>query len=186
MHGTQDKFEPNIETGPDGRLFDRRVRQHMSDTPAAGDLIAGEALAAVRAASHGFRVTMDRWLERHGLSEGRMALLWRLQRVSTITLGELADEMNVSPRNVTGLVDHLERDGLVERMPDPDDRRAVRVKLATKGAAKLEEIRTEMAAARDHMVMGFTEEELAELRHLCLKLAVNMNERIKERELEKV
>ena len=180
---TTDKFEPFIEADSAGRLFDRRVRQHLAPTAKGSDRTAGEALAAVRSASHAFRVGMDRWLEHHGLSEGRMSLLWRLRRTGAVTLGEVAEEMNVSPRNVTGLVDHLERDGLVERTPHPDDRRSVRVALSPAGSAKLDAIRAEMEGAREHMVKGFTDEELVDLRHLCLKLVLNMNEQ-KQKEKE--
>ena len=186
MRHPLDKLEPFIEEGPDGLLYDRRFREHLAGQ--AADTKAGEALAAVRHASHGFKLMMNRWLERHGLGEARLAVLWRLQRGGDANLGDLAVELDVSARNVTGLVDHLERDGLVERSPDPLDRRAVRVRLSPLGRAKLAGIRNEMALARDQVVTGFSDEELDLLRHLCLKLTRNMNEksRQKERELEKV
>jgi DNA-binding MarR family transcriptional regulator len=100
-----------------------------------------------------------------------------------MTLGELAERLDVSPRNITGLVDHLEQDSLVERIPDPDDRRAVRVRLAPGGKQKLSEVKKEMGSSRYGVVAGFTDEELVQLRHLCLKLVQNMNA---TKELEKV
>ena len=71
------KYEPTIETDSDGRLFDPRLRVHMAG-PEPADNVAREALAAMRAASHAFRVGMDRWLDKHGLSEGRVGVLWML------------------------------------------------------------------------------------------------------------
>src|SRR6266853_654254 len=53
-------------------------------------------------------------------------------------LGDLADELDSTPRNITGLVDHLERDGLVERVPDPQDRRSVRARLTPAGRERIE------------------------------------------------
>ncbi len=176
------KYEPSIEADPDGRLFDRRLRERMPST-APADSIGREALAAMRMASHGFRLSMDRWLEKHGLSEGRMSALWMLNRSGPSTQGDLASALDVSPRNVTGLVDHLERDGFVVRSPDPDDRRAVRVQLSPLGEAKLAGIQKEMGNTRESIVAGFTDEELRDLRHLCLKLVQNMNAK---KELEKV
>lgn len=176
------KYEPSIEADPDGRLFDRRLRERMPST-APADSIGREALAAMRMASHGFRLSMDRWLEKHGLSEGRMSALWMLNRSGPSTQGDLASALDVSPRNVTGLVDHLERDGYVVRSPDPDDRRAVRVQLSPLGEAKLAGIQKEMGNTRESIVAGFTDEELRDLRHLCLKLVQNMNAK---KELEKV
>ena len=178
------KYEPHLETDSDGRLYDRRLRERMSSAADhAESTLAGEALAAMRAASHGFRNSMDRWLEKHGLSEGRMGVLWTLNRSGSTTLGDLAAALDVSPRNVTGLVDHLDRDGLVLRTPDPEDRRAIRAELSPLGKAKLATIRKEMVAARDTIVAGFTDAELNDLRHLCLKLVLNMSAK---KELEKV
>src|ERR1700716_2627358 len=136
--------EPFIEADANGSLFDRRVRERMKQDVPVEEADATEALAALRTASHALRTAMDRWLERHGLSESRMGVLWRLRHKDAVTLGELAEQLDVSPRNITGLVDHLEADGFVERFPDPEDRRAIRVRLAPAGKQKLSDIKTEM------------------------------------------
>jgi DNA-binding MarR family transcriptional regulator len=177
------KLEPFIESDETGCLFDRRVREHMRRDVPADEVAATEALAALRVASHGMRTMMDRWLERHDISEGRMSVLWRLRATGPTTLGDLAESLDVSPRNITGLVDHLERDALVERFADPEDRRATRVRLAPAGKQKLSEIKHEMGSPRHGVVAGFTEDELKQLRHLLLKLVQNMPA---NRELEKV
>jgi DNA-binding MarR family transcriptional regulator len=179
------KYEPSIETDSDGRLYDPRLRDHMGATDQK-DLIAREAIAAMRAASHGLRLGMDRWLEKHGLSEGRMGVLWTLSRSGPVSLGDLAASLDVSPRNITGLFDHLERDGLVVRSPDPDDRRSIRASLSPLGRAKLAVIQKEMGNVREKVVGGFTDEELKDLRHLCLKLVQSANARNTKKELEKV
>lgn len=177
------KIEPFLETDTTGCLFDRRVRENIKRDVPADEVAATEALAALRLASHGFRTMMDRWLEHHNLSEGRVTVLWRLRVKGSMTLGDLAESLDVSPRNITGLVDHLEHDSLVERFPDPDDRRAVRVRLAPAGKQKLSEVKREMGSSRYGVVAGFTDEELNQLRHLCLKLVQNLNA---NRELAKV
>ena len=177
------KHESFIESDETGCLFDRRVRDHLKPDVPEAEVAATEALAALRVASHGMRTMMDRWLEHHDLSEGRLGLLWRLRFTDSMTQGDLAESLDVSPRNITGLVDHLEKDALVERIPDPNDRRATRVKLAPAGTQKLSEIKNEMGGPRQGVVAGFTEEELKQLRHLLLKLVQNMPA---NRELEKV
>jgi DNA-binding MarR family transcriptional regulator len=48
----------------------------------------------------------------------------------------LADSLMVSSGTMTNRLDHLERKGLIERVPNPDDRRAVEIEL-TRGAVKL-------------------------------------------------
>ncbi|HEV2033216.1 MAG TPA: MarR family transcriptional regulator [Candidatus Dormibacteraeota bacterium] len=180
MHG----HEPFIETDQTGCLYDRRVRDHLKGEVPEAEVAATEALAALRVASHGMRNMMDRWLERHDLSEGRMGVLWRLRATGPTTLGDLAESQDVSPRNITGLVDHLEQDGLVERFADPEDRRATRVRLSPAGKQKISEIKHEMMGSPRHgVVAGFTEDELKQLRHLLLKLVQNMPA---NKELEKV
>ncbi|GAA0361815.1 hypothetical protein GCM10009530_09240 [Microbispora corallina] len=49
--------------------------------------------------------------------------------------GELAALLHCDKTNVTGLVDRLERRGLLTRRPDPDDRRVTRVHLTAEGEA---------------------------------------------------
>jgi DNA-binding MarR family transcriptional regulator len=50
-------------------------------------------------------------------------------------MAELCRVLGVERSSLTGLVDRAERSGLVERLPDPDDRRAVRVALTGAGDA---------------------------------------------------
>lgn len=163
----------NLATDEDGLLFDRHVRGHLELTRAGEDIVGGEAVAALRAASHGFRTSVNRWLEGHGLSEGRLALLWQVYGSECPSQSDLATSMDVSPRNITGLVDHLEQDGLVERYPDPTDRRATLVRLTEEGDRRLEAVRNDKGLARMTLMAGFNDEELRMLRHLCLKLVRN-------------
>src|SRR2546430_7400870 len=115
LHGTH-------EMGRDeaGRLYSVRMRELMK--PLGVDTTAVEALAALRIAGKSLRMMQERWAETYDLSEGRLGVMFRLFRVGDCQLGDLADELDSTPRNITGLVDHLERDGLVERVPDPQDR----------------------------------------------------------------
>src|ERR1700682_1687374 len=160
------KFEPFIDTDETGCLFDRRLREHLVQDVPADEVAATEALAALRTASHGMRTGMDRWLEHHNLSEGRLGVLWRLRFTESMKLGDLAESLDVSPRNITGLVDHLEKDVLIERIPDPDDRRATRVRLAPAGKQKLTDIKNEMGSPRHGGGAGFPPEGLEPTGHL--------------------
>src|SRR5260370_38913954 len=98
---------------------------------------AGEALAALKIAGHSLGMLMERWAEQHGLSQGRMGVLFRLLRCGDTPLGDLAEDLGSTPPNITGLVDHLEKDGLVERVPDPDDRRSARARLTEAGRGQI-------------------------------------------------
>jgi DNA-binding MarR family transcriptional regulator len=72
-------------------------------------------------------------LASRGLTRARATVLARLHRVGPTNQRTLARELDVSPRNITGLVDALEAAGLVERAPHPQDRRAILVTLTGKG-----------------------------------------------------
>jgi DNA-binding MarR family transcriptional regulator len=158
-----------------GCLYDPRARAFF--TQAGGELASIEALSAVQRAAKAMHLAMERWLEPQGLSEGRLQLLFRLRRgpEEGLPLGELAEFMGVSPRNVTGLVDNLERAGLVERVPDPRDRRSILARLTPSGRERIESLRETVFAKRQPITEGFTEEELAQLRHLSLRIVENLS-----------
>lgn len=83
------------------------------------------------------------------LTVPRTHLLWELHRLGTSTQKSLATALNVSPRNVTGLVDALEASGYVARTPHPKDRRAILVTLTDQGSqtmAQMEHERSQIAA----------------------------------------
>lgn len=91
----------------------------------------------------------ERNLTEHGISHGRfgvLMLLWRSNQprsdqapadgdcmVGPRTPAELAEAAGVTRATMTGLIDTLERDGLVKREPDPNDRRMMSVVLTAKG-----------------------------------------------------
>jgi DNA-binding MarR family transcriptional regulator len=67
-----------------------------------------------------------------------------LRRAGPQRLGELAEHLRIVPRSATEVVDALAERGLVERKPDPVDRRATLVALTSEG----EEVATAIRAAR--------------------------------------
>jgi DNA-binding MarR family transcriptional regulator len=83
---------------------------------------------------------MTRSLAAQGLTPARTHLLWELGRRGPSTQRVLADALDVSARNVTGLVDALEETGFVVRRPHPDDRRATLVTLTDRGTAVFDEL----------------------------------------------
>lgn len=76
---------------------------------------------------------LQRGLQQLGLTPARATVVWELQRRGPITQRALATHLEVTPRNVTGLVDALVRTGFVTREPHPTDRRAIFVTLTDHG-----------------------------------------------------
>ncbi|MFC0528107.1 MarR family winged helix-turn-helix transcriptional regulator [Phytohabitans kaempferiae] len=72
--------------------------------------------------------------DRFGLTNSGMSVLLALHGRGELTHGELALLCFVKPPTLTGIVDTLEKSGLVERRRDGADRRAVRLALTLDGA----------------------------------------------------
>jgi DNA-binding MarR family transcriptional regulator len=92
---------------------------------------------------------MQRGVAERGLTTARAGLLWALFHDGPMTQRALAGRLGVTPRNVTGLLDALQADGLVVRGAHPTDRRATLVSLTEKGhsvTAALRAGRDELAA----------------------------------------
>jgi len=86
---------------------------------------------------------LTRGLGRHGLTEARARLVWVLGQRGPSTQRALAAALQVSARNVTGLVDGLVATGFVTRRPHPDDRRAVLVTLTERGSSTVAALQAE-------------------------------------------
>jgi DNA-binding MarR family transcriptional regulator len=85
---------------------------------------------------------LNKFLSKRGLLQGRWWVLILLMREQdlTSTSSELAEKAGVSRPTMTGLIDGLERDGLIVRLIDNQDLRRSSIKLTTPGQAKLDEI----------------------------------------------
>ncbi|MEU0570924.1 MarR family transcriptional regulator [Nonomuraea sp. NPDC005983] len=168
------KFDPD----PDGHLFDPHVRSAMTAFLGDGDTLTLEVAAAVRTAFHAVERMRSHGSEGRGLSSGALDILIRLSAAPEdgVSIGDLAQAAGVSSRNVTGLVDTLERDGLVRRVPDRHDRRSVLAQITPDGRAWLESFRRPTQMAMAAMFRGFTPSELTQFRHLCLRLADNQQQ----------
>ncbi|MEV7192314.1 MarR family transcriptional regulator [Streptomyces sp. NPDC093510] len=76
---------------------------------------------------------MQRGMAERGLTTARAGVLWALFHDGPMTQRALAARRGVTPRNVTGLLDALQEEGLVAREAHPTDRRATLVSLTGKG-----------------------------------------------------
>ncbi|MFB7512788.1 MarR family winged helix-turn-helix transcriptional regulator [Streptomyces sp. NPDC056144] len=160
---------------PDGFLYDPGVRDSMQAFAAGDDTLALEVAAAVRSASQAVDRLRSRGAGGRGLSAGALDVLARLGTATGegLSIGELARAAGVSSRNVTGLVDTLERDGLAQRVQDQHDRRSVRVTITPAGREWLDAFRQPTQRAMSAVFQGFTEDELARFRDLCLRVVEN-------------
>jgi DNA-binding MarR family transcriptional regulator len=99
-----------------------------------------------------FFSTFRRWrrtLIGDASSYSRMRLLCELDRDGPQRMADLASALDVTPRNVTTLVDGLERKGIVRRRPHSTDRRATVIELTDSARGAVERSMRHEAAIRE-------------------------------------
>jgi DNA-binding MarR family transcriptional regulator len=88
----------------------------------------------------------------------------------TMTMGDLSHSLNVPLSTATRIVDWLVNNGYAQRLPDPEDRRIVRVALTETGSAMCHEIDNFFMERIEHLMRGFTPEERNTFRGLLQKI----------------
>lgn len=139
-------------------------------------------LHLLRAGDDSSRVA-DSYLQRHGISQGRFAIMVFLLRADgkggmiswKRTPAELAALTCVSRATITGLVDSLERDALVIRTPDMRDRRMLFVSLTQKGIDFTRKLLPEYFQRAVSMTATLTETERRTLIKLLTKVSEQAN-----------
>lgn len=101
-----------------------------------------------------FQRDMAREYDGTPLSPARVGVLWNLHHRGPLAQHELATALDVTPRNITGLVDALEQHGYVVRVPHPTDRRARVVELTPSGRAVTERTAREHAELSETLLLA--------------------------------
>ena len=97
------------------------------------------------------------------LSLVHLNVLTVLETEGPLPMSRLAEELDVSDASVTGIVDRMERRGLVERRHGIDDRRIVAVHLTEQGSAVFRDLEKHRRERLSRLLEELTEEELAGL-----------------------
>ena len=92
-------------------------------------------------------------------------------------MSALGDELVVSPRNITSLVDALEDGGLVRRRAHPTDRRATIVELTPQGVETCTTMYDKHAAAVSELFSNLSQTDLEELHRLLKVLGSELETR---------
>ena len=125
-----------IETQPTPARAERPVATPTNAADPMVDSIVSELhrmIGSLRCAGTGRMV-------KAGISMTHLHILWVLEHHGDLTMSRLAEMLDVSVSNATGLIDRMEERGLVERVRVPDDRRVVIVRASTEGARIRDEI----------------------------------------------
>jgi DNA-binding MarR family transcriptional regulator len=115
----------------------RRTRRPLALSQSGGDEL--RTWLALVSVFNQIEQRLGRVLDAAGLTLPQFDVLANLGMTEGITQQELAAKLLVTKGNVVGLLDRMETADLVERRPDPRDRRANRVYLTRRGRAALHE-----------------------------------------------
>jgi len=106
----------------------------------AADDPYGPIIADFRAAMNQIKCASSERLRRMGISMAQLHILYTLQRSGEMPMSKLADVLQVSLSNATGLIDRIEERGFVERTRVPEDRRVVVIRVTDAGRRMLDEV----------------------------------------------
>jgi DNA-binding MarR family transcriptional regulator len=103
---------------------------------------------------------------------GVLLTLWREDGLKVVELGRRA---GLEPSTMTGLLDRMERDGLLARAADPEDRRAHRIHLTEKGHEAMQPVSDVMDRALGKILDGIGQEDLTGLKQTLRRILANAN-----------
>jgi DNA-binding MarR family transcriptional regulator len=109
---------------------------------------------------------------RYRLSEGRFVVLIMLHTTASgeMCCSDIADSTGVSRATLTGLLDGLERDGLIRRVDYPEDRRRITITLTANGRRLLDELLPDHLRRIESVMANLTKADRKTLRALLEKV----------------
>ncbi len=121
---------------------------------------------------------IDRRFERHaaryGLTRADADVLFTLRRSGPSLPTQLTAGLLVASGTMTARLDRLEGKGLIERRPNPDDRRSTRIALTKRGRDLTEEAIGEHVAHEERLLAALTKRERSQLDELLRKLLAHV------------
>ena len=102
-----------------------------------------------------------------------IALQWLFEH-GDMTIGDLSNKMYLAFSTTTDLVDRMEKNELVVRIREEQDRRVVRIKLLKEGERIIEEVIEKRQEYLQNVLKEFKEEEVEQFSFLLEKLHTNM------------
>ncbi len=120
---------------------------------------------------------LDAWMNLH-LGIGQLKALFFISNRGATTTGKLADALNVTPTDATGIVDRLLEKNLITRNGDSNDRRVILLRATSKGDNLVAELREKRRERMTELFSRLTDEE-------AIIVAQSLNIMVKAIESEK-
>ena len=158
----------------------QRTDDHIEETFAAWrrerpglDLTGMALVARLLRVAHRFDEAQGEFFAALGLKPGWLDVLGALRRAGEpyrLTPTRLSEEALISTAGMTNRLDRLEAAGLIERLPDPDDRRGVLVELTAEGLELVDSAIDAHRGLSRRLLGGLDAREREELEGLLKKL----------------
>jgi MarR family transcriptional regulator, transcriptional regulator for hemolysin len=120
------------------------------------------------------RVDADKRARSHDMTRAQWGIIVWLDRQPGITQKELAELLEVEPITVARLIDRLQGRGMVERRPDPKDRRIWRLHLLAPARGVLHEIEDQRAEMTQMVTTGLDDESVASMTETLLRMKATL------------
>jgi DNA-binding MarR family transcriptional regulator len=146
----------------------------MQSVPELTGAHEASVLARLERAGHLVDDRLEAALADHGLSVAKMAVLNELARAEgALPLGGLAERLTCARSNITQLVDRLEAESLVRRVPAPGDRRSIHAQLTEAGRERWVAGAATMARVEADLLTRLSADERVALAALLDRLLSN-------------
>lgn len=109
-----------------------------------------------------------------GATSPQARLLMMLARNPDQNQAWYAEHLEIEPITLCRMVDRMEESGLVERRPDPTDRRARRLHLTRRSRSEIDCIERALDGLTETMLSGFDDKEQAQLAAMLKRIAENL------------
>jgi DNA-binding MarR family transcriptional regulator len=129
-----------------------------------------EAWISIVGAYKTVHALLNQQLVRSGFTFPQYRVIRILGRFGAIPMNKLGEHMFVTPGNVTGLVDRLERRGCIERVEKGADRRIIKIGLTKKGRGSYRQISADYRKLVNSIMKVLSKEELSTLTTLLQKV----------------
>ena len=116
----------------------------------------------------------DQRARQFGISRAQWTVLMRLDRFEGLKQSELAEVLDLAPISLTRLLDRLAENGLIERRPDPNDRRGKLIALTDEGKRVIDETIGRHVANEARLLSVLTAAEQEKLNGLLGKLIAGL------------
>lgn len=134
----------------------------------------GSASFWINRASRALLRLQDARLRPLGLGMGQLPVLHALADGRSMSQKDLAKRARVEQPTMAEMLSRMERDGVVEREPDPNDRRASLISLTRRARARLPKAKDLLIEGEEEAMAGFTAEEKQLLRALLQRVVQNL------------